>query len=115
MVHDSDPRILIGITESWENKDISDAELGLEGYVMFRKDRMGRRGRGVLLYIKYESVVTCRHNIINSSASAPQNAKKIAVKKVTYVYVSMFGRNYDFLCINVAFWHIFARVSAYSG
>ena len=32
--------------------DITNAELGLEGYVMFRKDRMGRRGGGVLLYIK---------------------------------------------------------------
>ena len=43
---------MIGITESWANNDITDAELGLEGYVMFRKDRMGRRGGGVLLYIK---------------------------------------------------------------
>ena len=43
---------IIGITESWENDDITDAELGLEGYVMFREDRMGRRGGGVLLYIK---------------------------------------------------------------
>ena len=51
MVHDSDPHI-IGITESLANKDITDAELGLEGYVMFRKDRMGRRGGGVLLYVK---------------------------------------------------------------
>ena len=30
----------------------SDAELRLEGYAMFRKDGMGRRGGGVLLYIK---------------------------------------------------------------
>ena len=44
MVNDSDPHI-IGVTEYWANKDITDAELGLEGYVMFRKDRMGRRGR----------------------------------------------------------------------
>ena len=51
MVLDSDPHI-IGITESWANKDITDAELGLEGYAMFRKDRMGRRGGGVLLYVK---------------------------------------------------------------
>ena len=51
MVHDSDPHI-IGIAESWANKDITDAELGLEGYVMFRNDRMGRRGGGVL-YVKY--------------------------------------------------------------
>ena len=50
MVDDIKPHI-IGITESWANNDITDAELGLEGYVMFRKDRLGRRG-GVLLYIK---------------------------------------------------------------
>ena len=50
-VDDIEPHI-IGITESWANNDITDAELGLEGYVMFRKDRMGRRGGGVLLYIK---------------------------------------------------------------
>ena len=41
-----------GITETWAINDITDAELGLEGYAMFRKDRMGRRGGGVLLYIK---------------------------------------------------------------
>ena len=51
MVDEIKPHI-IGITESWENLDITDAELGLEGYVMFSKDRMGRRGGGVLLYIK---------------------------------------------------------------
>ena len=51
MVDDIKPHI-IGITESWANNEITDAELGLEGYVMFRKDRIGRRGGGVLLYIK---------------------------------------------------------------
>ena len=40
MVDDTQPHI-IGITELWENNDIKDAELGLEGYAMFRKDRMG--------------------------------------------------------------------------
>ena len=39
MVDDIKPHI-IGITESWANKDITNAELGLEGYVMFRKDRI---------------------------------------------------------------------------
>ena len=48
MVDDIKPHI-IGITESWANNDITDAELGLEGYVMFRKDRIGRRGGGLLL------------------------------------------------------------------
>ena len=34
---DPDPKI-IGITESWANKDIADAELVLTGYIMFRRD-----------------------------------------------------------------------------
>ena len=51
MVEDNDPHV-IGITESWATPDISDAELGMTGYVMFRKDRIGRRGGGVILYIK---------------------------------------------------------------
>ena len=51
MVDEIKPHI-IGVTESWANNDITDAELGLEGYVMFRKDRMGKRGGGVLLYTK---------------------------------------------------------------
>ena len=45
MVEDNDPHI-IGITES--TPDISDAELGMTGYVMFRKDRIGRSGGGVI-------------------------------------------------------------------
>ena len=51
MEDDIKPHI-IGITESWANKDITNAELGLEGYVMFRKDRIGRRGGGVLFTSK---------------------------------------------------------------
>ena len=42
------------------------------------------------LYI-YNSVLTCRPHIINSSASAPPNATKIAVKKSSEVVVCMFG------------------------
>ena len=51
MVADIDPHV-IGLTESWANKDIVDAELALTGYVMFRKDRRERREGGVILYIK---------------------------------------------------------------
>ena len=42
MVDDIQPHI-IGIPESWAHNDITDAELGLEGYVMFRKERIGKR------------------------------------------------------------------------
>ena len=45
-------RHIIGITESWANTDITYPELGLTGYVMFRKDRIARRGGGVILYVK---------------------------------------------------------------
>ena len=51
MIEDIDPHI-IGITESWANIDITDAELGLTGYIMFRRDRIGRRRGGVILYFK---------------------------------------------------------------
>ena len=52
MVDDIKPHI-IGITGSWANNDIPDAELGLKGYVMFMKYRIGRRGGGVFfVYIK---------------------------------------------------------------
>ena len=52
MVEDINPHV-IGITESWTTTDISDiSELGMTRYAMFRKDRIGRRGGGVILYIK---------------------------------------------------------------
>ena len=40
MVDDINPH-LIGITESLANNDITDADSGLDGYVMFRKERRG--------------------------------------------------------------------------
>ena len=51
MIEDIDYHI-IGITESLANIDITDAELGLTGYVMFRRDRIGRRGGGIIVYGK---------------------------------------------------------------
>ena len=50
MVEEITPHI-IGITES-STTDISDAVLGMPGFVMFRKDRIERRGGGLILYIK---------------------------------------------------------------
>jgi len=41
---------IIAITETWANKDITDAEYG---YTLFRKDRLGAsRSGGLLLYVK---------------------------------------------------------------
>ena len=49
MVENINPKI-IGITESVANTDITDDELELRVYVMFRIDRTGRRR--VVLYVK---------------------------------------------------------------
>ena len=45
MVEDINPHI-IGVTVSWVTTDISDAELGMAGHILFVKDRIGRRGGG---------------------------------------------------------------------
>ena len=73
MVEDIDPHI-IGITESWANTDITDAEFGLTGYVMFGRDRLGRRGGGVILYVK-ESI-QAYENINEEDNTKIQNAIK---------------------------------------
>ena len=49
MVEDIDPHI-IGMTEYWATTDISDTELGMTEYVMFRKDR-NEEGEVKLFYI----------------------------------------------------------------
>ena len=46
-----DPDI-IGITESWTTKDVADRELCKNGYNMYRRDRINKRGGGVIVYTK---------------------------------------------------------------
>ena len=48
----------------------------------------GKMGRNSSIY---NSVVTCRHITISTSACETRNAKKIAVRKVSDVTVRMFG------------------------
>jgi hypothetical protein len=43
---------IIGVVESWATTQVYDAELTMEGYIMFRKDRCGQKGGGILLYIR---------------------------------------------------------------
>ena len=51
MVSGEQSDIIIG-TETWLNKDITNAELDLGEYEIFRKDRVNRKGGGVLLAVK---------------------------------------------------------------
>jgi hypothetical protein len=57
---------IIAVTESWIRTDRNDfeAEFELPGYTMFEKDRIGRQGGGVLLYIRSHLQATC--HTINS-------------------------------------------------
>ena len=46
---------IIAITESWAKNDVGDAELKIDGYLMYRKDKAAdsrAKGGGVLLYVK---------------------------------------------------------------
>ena len=51
MVEDIEPHI-IGITESWANTAITDAELGMTGYVTFRRVRLEEGEGRVIVYVK---------------------------------------------------------------
>ena len=43
---------VIAITETWAKDDMTDAELSIDGFVIFTSDRKGRLGGGVLLYVR---------------------------------------------------------------
>ena len=54
---------IVGITESWIHTDTRDfeGEFHLSGYKMFKKDRLGKEGGGVLLYAReHLNPVDCR-------------------------------------------------------
>ena len=43
---------IVMVTETWGRKAVSDAELALQGYRLFRRDREDRRGGGVAIYCR---------------------------------------------------------------
>ena len=56
---------IIGVTESWCDSMITDAEISLAGYSLYRKDRPIGMGGGVLLYIHESLSVTPIHCLNN--------------------------------------------------
>jgi len=48
---------VIGIAETWCSDNISDAELHLQGYDLFRDDRLTGVGGGVALYVHSDRVL----------------------------------------------------------
>ena len=57
LIHQHKP-VIIGVTESWCDSTISDIEISLAGYSLFRKDRPVGMGGGVLLYFHHSLSVT---------------------------------------------------------
>ena len=49
---DYDNSIGCFLTETWLNQDILDAEVSLEGFNLFRGDRVGRARGGAAIYLK---------------------------------------------------------------
>ena len=66
------------VTESWANKDMSDAELGLTGYIMCRRDRIGRRGGAVISYIK-ESIQAYKIKLLREANCDEAEADEAAI------------------------------------
>jgi len=43
---------IIGVVETWLTEDIRDAEIKINGYEFYRKDRRIGKGGGIILYVK---------------------------------------------------------------
>ena len=43
---------IIGIVETWLHSNIDNGEINIPGFTIYRKDRDGQRGGGIILYIK---------------------------------------------------------------
>jgi len=64
---------LIGIAETWLHEDISDGEVNLEGFTLYRKDRhsvKSGKGGGVVLYISNSLVSSACEELNKYKAEA---------------------------------------------
>lgn len=42
---------IVAVTETWANEQVTDAELTMSGFSAYRKDRVGAKGGGLIIYI----------------------------------------------------------------
>jgi hypothetical protein len=47
----SDGFHVVGVTETWATEQVTDADLHMEGFHMYRVDREGKKGGGVIMYV----------------------------------------------------------------
>ncbi len=58
------------ITETWLHEGIQDAEVYLDRYILFRQDRLQRRGGGIAVYVE-SSLNPTRHNLPDDAQQSP--------------------------------------------
>ena len=54
---------ILALTETWFDNSISDGEVSLPGYSIFRSDRTNRRGSGIAVYVKETLFVIRRADV----------------------------------------------------
>ena len=59
---------IIAVVETWAHSGIGDAELTTEGFDMHRADRKGKRGGGVVIYVKETLMSSYTNNNVNIEA-----------------------------------------------
>lgn len=60
---------IIGVTETWLDSTVPDAELNIPGYTVIRKDR-NRQGGGVCIFVENAITFNIRHDIQNSNCES---------------------------------------------
>ena len=91
---------ILGITETWLHEDVSDGEIMINGYRLFRKDRQGRMGGGACLYVHHSLQIKVHNEITHPSL------------EMLWLEINLSKRNYYVGCLyrppdaHVQFWSI---------
>ena len=89
---------VIGIKESWTNKDIIDAELTVTGYVMFTKDRNSKNSTLTIRVVYHSPNIGQEEDLINMLTKFCQNpalhVMPINMKKNIHVFICPHGKKF---------------------
>ena len=61
---------VLGISETWLNDTISDGEVSISSFSIYRKDHKGRRGGGILVYVHNSCRCRRRNDLENDDVEA---------------------------------------------
>ena len=73
--------LVLGISETWLDDEVTDAELQMVGFRMYRRDR-GRRGGGVMVYVPENICTRRRHDLESTDVEALWIEARILGRKV---------------------------------